>query len=121
MVLDRKGVRMKKANIDLKIHGSKRKLYYICPFLDKITDLLRAENLSPEVRFEIERHCESVRAIARHLRGEDLICGMLHTERIHSPYNFSAVIKTIKNQIKYGSLTEEKLDEIVELYCERKV
>jgi hypothetical protein len=99
----------------MKIHDSKGKLYYICPFLAKIENIL-AEKLAPEDMFEIRRHLDSIEAIAKNLRGEDVGCGELNYERIHSPYNFSAVIKQLKILSKTEVLTETKIDEIIKTY-----
>ena len=105
----------------IKIHDSKGKLFYICPFLDKIIEVisLSAQNkeiLTKDEIFYIIRCCESIRTIAKHLRGEDNECGKLNTEAIFEPYNLIALLKNIRLHIKSNNLTEKKLDQLIEMY-----
>jgi len=53
----------------MKIHDSRGKLYYTCPFLEKIQKIVAQSNMCEEDAFEIMRHLESIQAIAKHLRG----------------------------------------------------
>ncbi len=106
---------------NIKIHDSKGKLYYVCPFLERIGEIVgkihhEGEPIPTEELFEILRHLDSIREIAKHLRGEEVFCGKLHVEKIYEPYNFSAAIKNIKISLKVGNLTEEKIDEITKQY-----
>ena len=69
-------------------------------------------NLEPEVILELNQTLEIVRQINTALRGEvDNLCniGILKFE----PYNFSAVLKTIK--LKYPHLKNE-INEIIKTY-----
>ena len=72
--------------------------------------------MSKEEVFEVMRHLESIQAIAKHLRGEEINYSELNYERIHSPYNFLALIKSIKIYAKTGNLSEDKIDEIIQSY-----
>lgn len=100
----------------MKIHDSKGKLYYICPFIDKISEILGEKSkLAPEDMFEVMRHLDSIREIAKFLQ-EGTICGELNYENIYQPYNFSAALKQMKMFAKLGALTEEKIDELTKTY-----
>lgn len=106
---------------EIIVHNTEGKLYYICPFLRKITALVtncyeKQINIDSADLFEIMRHSESIKTIAKHLRGEDKGCEELLVEKIYKPYNFSAAIKTMKTFASKGELTEEKIEEILKQY-----
>jgi len=99
----------------MKIHDSKGKLYYICPFIEKMRALIHENNIPKDTIFEISRHMDSIMDIAIALRGKG-DCPTLYAEKIYKPYNFKALLGNIRLGIKSGNLTEKKLDEIVEMY-----
>jgi hypothetical protein len=100
----------------LKIRNSKGKLYIICPFISKIEKILMSENISLDSRFEIQRHLDSIQAIAEVYQGKCENNECFEKRRLAEPYNYEAVLKNIRQNIKNNSLTEEKLNEILELY-----
>lgn len=116
---------MKKINPPLKIRNSKGQLYLVCPIIEKINMELCNENnkLDIDSMFEIQRHFDSIKEIAKVWQKElgynD--CPM-HSDsdyasnEIANPYKYTAVLKNIRTHIKNNTLTEEKLNEILEIY-----
>ena len=89
---------------DIKIHDSKGKVFQTCPFLSEIMDIcgnsvIEKMPLTVEECFIIDQHCESVRKIAKHLRGH-IDYESLSEEEIIKPYNLMGLLKNLRIILK---------------------
>ena len=105
----------------MKIRNSKGELYMVCPFLEKIASAVD-DYLPLDIKFQVSRHLEAVREISKVWQGklgiEDYSCSdpSLTGLNIAQPYNFEAVLKRIRIAIQTNTLTEETLNQILEMY-----
>ena len=118
----------KKKNVPpLKIRNSKNELYVVCPFLDRISELISIitendEDL-PEV-FEIKRCLDGLREIAKVWQSEydNKLYGGKYSEVLANslialPYNYSAVLRNLRIRVKTGGvITENDINEIIKTY-----
>ena len=106
----------------LKIRNSKGELYLVCPIINKIECILSKSNIEVDTLFVIKRHLHEIQEIAKVWQKElgysDYLCTDFEyaASQIAKPYNYTAVLGHIRMNIKNNSLTEEKLNEILELY-----
>ena len=114
-----------KARETLKIRNSKGELYIICPIVEKIEELLNHpdNNILIDNRYAISLYLESIRSISTVWQQELGIYdyeiplnGELCAIKLANLYNYAAVLKKIRTCIKYNTLTEKELDEILQMY-----
>lgn len=118
----------KKDIAPLKIRNSKNELYVVCPFLDRISELVciiteNNKEILPEF-FEINRCLEALREIAKVWQSEyneALYDGkyseVLANSNIALPYNYSAVLRHLRNKAKANiTITENDINEIITTY-----
>jgi hypothetical protein len=112
----------------LKIRNSKNELYVVCPFIDRILELVYVitnnnKEMLPEL-FEINRCLEALREIAKVWQSEynevlynGKYSEILANSNIALPYNYSAVLRNIRAKISLGvAITESDINEIIETY-----
>lgn len=101
----------------LEIRNSKGKLYVMCPIIERISELLCKANTSVDYMFAIQQHLEQIREVAKVLQKEDGANLKDLIENIKKPsYNLTALLTNIRQNIKNNTLTEEKLNEFLEMY-----
>ena len=106
----------------LKIRNLKGELYVVCPIIFKIDSILTECKIEIDKLFAVKRHLEEIQEIAKVWQKELGYADYLCTDSEHAsnqiakPYNYMAVLNNIRMNIKNNSLTEKRLDKILELY-----
>lgn len=112
---------------NIKIHDSKGKLHLVCPYIEKVLEVVIKYKIDPADMLEIQLHLNTIREIAKAWQGESCIdiknktSKQIQAEldnssianRIAKPYNYGAVLSRIKAKLPQHA---EIIDEIINTY-----